>query len=176
VHPPLVDALLGDARTSAGFRGERHEFRSRADAVGQMLRLALVSDAYLAQVCYRVGVALRNRGVPLLPRLARLGAAAVAQVHIGPDVVIQPGLYLAHGQVTISGRVHLGPRVVCFPWSTIDGSGGPVTVGTDARIGTGAVVEGPCALGDHARVGANAAVTGDVAARTVVAGVPARPV
>ena len=47
-HPPLREALLADARITARYRGERHEFRSRADAALQMLRLALVSDAYLA--------------------------------------------------------------------------------------------------------------------------------
>ena len=34
---------------TARYRGERHDFRSGLDAAVQMLRLALVSDAFLAQ-------------------------------------------------------------------------------------------------------------------------------
>ncbi len=67
-HPSLREALLADARITAHYRGERHEFRSRADAARQMLRLALVSDAFLAQALYRA------QGEPAASR--RAGAAA----------------------------------------------------------------------------------------------------
>lgn len=142
-----------------------------------MVRLAIESDAYLAQVMYRVGVWARTRRIPIVPRLARLGASVVAQVEIGPDVVVGPGLYLAHGQVSVHGHVHLAERVVMFPWSTITGTAdAPVEIGADARIGTGAVIEGPARIGAHARIGANATVTGDVAASARIAGVPARQI
>ncbi len=156
-HPPLLAALVADARAAA--RGEGHRLGGRLVTAGQMVRLALESDAYLAQVFYRLGVSARRHGIPVLPRLARAGAAVVAQVHIGPDVVIGPGLYLAHGQVAMSGRVRLGPGVVVFPWATISGLDGEVELATDGRVGTGSVIEGPAHVGDHVRIGANAAVT-----------------
>lgn len=174
--PPLVSALVVDARAAARFRGEYHRMGNRWVTAGQMVRLALESDAYLAQVCYRIGASARQHGVPLVPRLMKVAAAVVAQVHIGPEAVVGPGLYLAHGQVDLHGPVRLADGVVMFPWSTIDSSGGEVTIGTDVRVGTGAVINGPASVGAHTRIGANAVVTGDVAAHSRVAGVPARPV
>jgi phosphonate metabolism protein (transferase hexapeptide repeat family) len=51
----------------------------------------------------------------------------------------------------------------------------PVTVGNDVWVGHGAVVMPGVTIGDGAAIGANAVVTRDVAAYTIVAGVPARP-
>jgi hypothetical protein len=58
-HPGLREALLADARVTAAHRGERPEFRSRADAALQILRLMWTSDAFLAQACYRVKARLQ---------------------------------------------------------------------------------------------------------------------
>lgn len=52
----------------------------------------------------------------------------------------------------------------------------PVHIGDRVFIGANAVVNMGVTIGDEAVVGAGAVVTRDVPARTVVAGVPARPV
>ncbi len=52
----------------------------------------------------------------------------------------------------------------------------PVTIGDRVFIGANAVVNMGVTIGDEAVVGAGAVVTADVAANTVVAGVPARAV
>src|SRR5437660_1412707 len=69
-HPRFRDALLADARATARHRGERSEFTSRADAVVQVVRLACLSDAFLAQALYRLKARLQAIGIPVLPRLA----------------------------------------------------------------------------------------------------------
>lgn len=53
---------------------------------------------------------------------------------------------------------------------------GPVVVGDDVFIGQNAVILGGVRIGDGATVAAGAVVVRDVPARTVVAGVPARPI
>jgi len=178
-HPPFVRTVLEDARVAASYRGERQEFRSGVDGIGQALRLAWVSDAFLAQALYRAKARLQGLGVPMLPRLAHRLAMMIAQVCIGDPVVIEPGLYLAHGQVVIDGIVTIGGGVVIFPWVTIGLRAGDFhgpTIGRGVHIGTGAKVIGPVHVGAHARIGANAVVVDDVAARTTVVGSPARPV
>ncbi|HEX2384797.1 MAG TPA: hypothetical protein VHI95_19285 [Acidimicrobiales bacterium] len=176
-HPKLGDAIAADARMTAAHRGERFKFRSRADLVVQIARLMIVSDAFLAQVCYRVKARLQALGVPVLPRLAHRAAMVLAQVCIGDPVVIAPGLYLMHGQVVIDGFTEIGPRALIAPFVTIGLREalfeGP-SIASDVSIGTGAKIIGPVRVGDRARIGANAVVVSDVPADATATGVPAR--
>jgi serine O-acetyltransferase len=178
-HPRFREAVAADARITALYRGERHEFGSRLDLALQALRLAWSSDAFLAQALYRAKARLQALGVPLLPRLAHKLAMATAQVSIGDPVVLQPGVYIVHGQVVLDGMVEIGPGVAIFPWVTIGLRAGHyrgATVEANASIGTGAKVIGEVTIGAGAQVGANAVVVRDVAPGATVVGAPARPV
>jgi serine O-acetyltransferase len=177
-HPRFVDAVLADLRITAAHRGDRHEFHSRSDASIQALRLAIVSDAFLAQVCYRAKAACQARRLPLLPRLFHRLAMMTGQVCIGDPVVVQPGVYIPHGQIVVDGVVEIGTGVVLFPFVTVGLQAGELkgpTVGDRAVIGSGAKVLGPVRVGERARVGANAVVLTDVPDHTTVVGIPARP-
>jgi serine O-acetyltransferase len=176
--PGFVEAVLADARVTAGYRGERSEFRSRLDALAQIVRLCVASDAFLAQVLYRTKASLQARGVPLLPRLAHRLAMASAQVSIGDPVIVQPGVYIVHGQVVVDGLVEIGTGVTIAPWVTIGLRAGDFrgpTIEDGAQIGTGAKVIGPVRVGAGARIGANAVVTDDIPAGVTAVGAPARP-
>jgi serine O-acetyltransferase len=177
-HPRLREALLADARITAGYRGERNEFRSRADAALQVLRLMWVSDAFLAQALYRLKARLQALGVPLLPRLAHRLAMAIAQVSIGDPVVARPGMYIVHGQIVIDGIVEIAEGAVIAPFVTLGLRAGDTkgpTIGAHVSIGTGAKIIGPVTVGDRAQIGANAVVVDDVPADATVVGMPARP-
>jgi serine O-acetyltransferase len=177
-HPRLREALAADARITALHRGERHEFRSKLDVARQILRLAWVSDAFLAQVLYRVKARMQAIGVPLLPRLAHHLAMAIAQVSIGDPVVVHPGVYLLHGQVVADGLVEIHSGAVIGPFVTIGLRAGDVkgaTIERDVSLGTGAKVIGGVRIGAGAKVGANAVVVADVPPGATVVGSPARP-
>lgn len=177
--PSFREAVLADAAATAFFRGERHEFRSRLDAVVQMLRLCWVSDAFLAQLLYRAKAGMQAREIPVLPRIAHKLAISTAQVSIGDPVVVQPGLYVLHGQIVIDGLVEIGPGAVIAPGVTIGLRAGNVhgaTLEHGVHIGTGAKVIGPVRIGAAAHVGANAVVVDDVPAGATVVGIPAREV
>ena len=176
-HPRLRQALPADASVTAFYRGERHEFSSRLDLLLQMIRLAWVSDAFLAQALYRAKARLQARRVPLLPRLCHRMAMGLAQISIGDPVVIHPGVYIVHGQVVIDGLVEIGSGTAIFPWVTIGlRAGDPVgaVIEDDVSIGTGAKVIGSVRIGEGARIGANAVVIDDVPPRTTAVGVPAQ--
>lgn len=178
-HPGLREALVADARLTAGYRGERHDFRSRIDVAVQILRLAWVSDAFAAQALYRVKAALQARRVPLLPRLAHRLAMMLAQVSIGDPVIVHPGIYIVHGQVVIDGQVEIHSGVTIAPWVTIGLRAGDyrgATIERDVSIGTGAKVIGPVHIGEGATIGANAVVVADVPPGVTVVGAPARAV
>lgn len=176
-HPRFATAVVEDARATALHRGERHEFRSKTDAIIQVTRLAWVSDAFLAQALYRAKARMQALGVPVLPRLAHRLAIAVAQVSIGDPVVIEPGVYIIHGQFVADGLVEIGSGAVIGPFVTIGLRAGDVQgaiIERGVSIGTGAKVIGAVRIGAGAHIGANAVVVGDVPAGATVVGVPGR--
>jgi serine O-acetyltransferase len=173
-HPSFTTAVLADARVTAAFRGERHLYRSRIDAVLQILRLAFVSDAFLGQALYRAKSALQARGVPILPRILQRLAIASAAIYVGDDVVVRPGMYVVHGQVVIDGDVEIGRDAVLFPAVTVSaGPGESIAIGSGASLGTGSRVLGSVDVGERAQIGAGAVVLEDVPAGATVTGVPA---
>ena len=83
----------------------------------------------------------------------------------------------------ILGGNHRTDCVTTFPMSDLYGSGreidgpssrGDIVVGSDVRIGTGAVIMSGVRIGDGAVIGAHALVTHDVEPYAIVAGNPAR--
>ena len=89
---------------------------------------------------------------------------ALGGVTIGDDTLIA-------SHVAITSLTH-DPRAELFSASQ---ETRPVVIGRNVWIGTHAVILPGVTIGDGAIIGAGAVVTRDVAARTVVVGVPARP-
>jgi serine O-acetyltransferase len=176
-HPRLVTAIVADARITAAQRGERFTFRSTSDALVQALRLALVSDAFLAQCLYRLKAKCQAWGIPIVPRLLQRLAMMTAQVSIGDPVLVEPGVYVIHGHVVIDGLTEIGKGTSIGPFVTIGllsgNYRGPV-IGRYVSVGTGAKVLGPVRVGNNARIGANAVVLTDVPEGATAVGVPAR--
>ena len=178
-HPGLRDALVQDARVTLFHRGEGREFVSRLDAARQIIRLAWCSDAFLAQALYRTKARLQALGVPLAPRVVHRLAMMLAQISIGDPVVVEPGVYIVHGQVVIDGLVQIGTGAVIAPFVTIGLRAGDImgpTLESGVAIGTGAKLIGPIRIGGGAQIGANAVVVSDVEPGRTVGGAPARPV
>jgi serine O-acetyltransferase len=178
-HPRFLEALAADARIALACRSERYRFRGRFDAAVQIVRLMVVSDAVLAQVCYRAKARLQALGVPLVPRVLHRLAIMIAQVSIGDPVVIRPGVYIAHGQTIIDGYTEIHRGVIIAPWTSIGlvagNYRGPI-IGRGVQVGTGAKVLGPVVVHRGARIGANAVVVRDVPENTTVLGAPVRHV
>jgi serine O-acetyltransferase len=178
-HPRLREAVLADALVTMQFRGEGESFASRADALRHIVRLAWCSDAFLGQVLYRVKARMLALGIPLAPRIAHRLAMAIAQISIGDPVIVEPGIYVVHGQVVLDGLVRIGAGTVLGPFVTIGLRAGDFngpTLERGVQVGTGAKIIGPVRVGAGAKIGANAVVVNDVEPGATVVGVPARPV
>ena len=177
-RPPLVEALRLDARS---FRLHRLQSWPETGGLRQFivgLRLCWSSDDFLGVVIYRVRTSLRRMGIPIIPMLLHRVCMLVFGIRIGDPVVIQPGMYVPHGNIVIDGFVSIGRGAVLCPWITVGLRAGALTgpnIGNAVFIGTGAKIIGPVTIGDNARVGAGSVVVRDVPAWTSVTGVPARP-
>jgi serine O-acetyltransferase len=177
-HPSFREAVLRDARVTLRHQADPEELRSGLGAAIQVLRLMWTADAFLGQVLYRLKAYLQRLGVPVLPRLLHRLAMQSGGVTIGDPVVIQPGLYLLHGQVVIDGVVEIQPGAVIGPFVTIGLRSGDIagpTIERDVTIGTGAKLLGGIRVGAGASVGANSVVVDDVPPDATVVGAPARP-
>ena len=178
-NPGFRAAMRADIPAALKYRGERSEIRDKWDLALQGVRLAWVSDAFLAQAVYRGRVAMRRHGVPVLPAVAHRVSMVLSDVCIGEPVVMAPGVYIPHGQVVVDGLTEVGSDVILFPWTTIglrSGNFQGPKVGDGVRLGTGARVLGPIQVGADVSVGANAVVVSDVPDGVTVVGVPARKV
>jgi acetyltransferase-like isoleucine patch superfamily enzyme len=106
-------------------------------------------------------------------------------LHIGDGVVLSRGVHLvAHAGVHIGAGTMVGEYASVRDANHRRGAGplrdsgyeaAPVVIGRGVWIGRGAAVLAGVHIGDDAVVAANAVVTRNVAAGTVVGGVPARP-
>lgn len=107
-------------------------------------------------------------------------------VHDGAQLEIGHNTYLNGGSIECSYGIHIGNdcaiadgvRIMDNSWHTAHSlAGGGITkIGNKVWIATGAIILPGITIGDGAIVAAGAVVTKDVAARCMVAGVPAKVV
>ena len=158
-------------------RREPFVFTSRAQKWMSVLRLLWGADEFLSLFLYRVRTALRDLGVPLLPRLLYYAGSFLYGVRIDDYVVIEAGIYIPHGQVVITGITRIGRGCYMAPFSgigLIPGSAIGPTIESNVQVGTGAKILGNLTIGRGARIGTNAVVLKDVPAGATAIGVPAR--
>lgn len=176
-NPPFLEAVLADARAAAQWSEMDTAERSPFGNLWLVLRMLWLADGLLPLTFIRLGTLLRAHRVPLLPTIFRRLAIATGQVHIGAPVILEPGIYLPHGQVVIDGVTHIQKGCVIRPFVTIglmDGDFTGPTIGAKTIIGTGAKVLGAIEIGKSAKIGANAVVVRDVPDHATVTGIPGK--
>jgi sugar O-acyltransferase (sialic acid O-acetyltransferase NeuD family) len=140
-----------------------------------------------------VGIGDNRIRARVFERLREAGRNVARAVHphavLAPDVEVGAGVVICAGVVVNTGS-KLGDNSILNTGCTVDHHNligrhahvapgvhlaGAVQVGEGAFLGIGSCVIPGRSVGEWAMVGAGAAVVRDVAARTTVVGVPARP-
>jgi acetyltransferase-like isoleucine patch superfamily enzyme len=121
---------------------------------------------------------LRCKSIPI-----ELGASPNASLVIGERVFINTGAtVVANHSIVLGDDCRLGDLVAIFDSDfhplepTRPTRIAPVRLGINVWVGRSAIILPGVTVGDHAVIAAGSVVTDDVPARTVMAGVPARPV
>jgi serine O-acetyltransferase len=131
---------------------------------------------------HRVAHALRETGVPVLPRLIATASRAVTGIEIHPAAKIGQSFFIDHGMgVVIGETAEIGSNVTLYQGVTLGGTGFSTgkrhpTVEDNVTIGSGAKLLGPIRVGHGSKVGANTVVIHDVPANSTVVGNPGHPV
>jgi acetyltransferase-like isoleucine patch superfamily enzyme len=123
-------------------------------------------------------LSLRCKTIPI-----ELGASQNGSLVLGERVFINTGsTVVATHSIILGDDCRLGDLVAIFDcdFHPVEPSRptriAPVRLGVNVWVGRSATILPGVTIGDHAVVAAGSVVTDDVPARTVVAGVPARPV
>jgi acetyltransferase-like isoleucine patch superfamily enzyme len=121
---------------------------------------------------------LRCKTIPI-----EVGAAKYGSLVLGERVFINTGAtVIANHSITLGDDCRLGDLVAIFDSDhhALEPSRptrfAPVRLGTTVWVGRSATILPGVTIGDHAVIAAGSIVTGDVPARTLMAGVPARPI
>ncbi len=135
-----------------------------------------------ALLAHRVAHALRQAGVPLVPRLISMFTRTFTGIEIHPAARIGHGLFIDHGTgVVIGETADIGNDVTLYQGVTLGGTGFATgkrhpTVQDNVTIGSGAKLLGPITIGHGAKIGANSVVITDVPPNSTVVGNPGHPV
>lgn len=118
-----------------------------------------------------------------LPYPGRITIEPGAEIRAGDNFGLNYGVEIyAAKSITMGDNTMIGDMVTIYDtdFHRIDEGSeprvAPVTIGDNVWLGRGALILPGVTIGDHSIVAAGAVVTKDVAARTVVAGNPARVV
>jgi serine O-acetyltransferase len=167
-----MGALLAQMRRDLAAVVERDPAaRSRAE-------VAVLYPGVHAVWAHRVANALWRRDRPFAARAISHLARAVTGVEIHPGATLGAGLFIDHGMGVVIGQTaHVGSDCTIYHGVTLGGTsleGGKrhPTVGDRVTLGAGAKILGPIKVGHDSRIGSNAVVVRDVAANSVVVGVP----
>jgi UDP-2-acetamido-3-amino-2,3-dideoxy-glucuronate N-acetyltransferase len=124
----------------------------------------------------RIGSRSRIGSFVEVQRGASIGAACKISSHtfICSGVEIEDEVFVGHGVLFVNDRFPRATNEEGVPKSDADWNLLRTLVERGASLGSGAIVLGGVRIGARALVGAGAVVTRDVAADTIVAGIPAR--
>ncbi len=162
--------------------GDLRAVRANDPAAKSHVEAFLFHTPFHAIVCYRIAHFLHARlRVPLVARFVSALARFLTGVEVHPAARIGERFFIDHGTgVVIGETAEIGDDCVMFHNVTLGGTGKHrgkrhPTIGDHVYIGTGATLLGPITVGSNAKIGAGSFIRmHDVPANCTAAGTPAR--
>lgn len=154
--------------------------RDRDPAATSTLEIVLTYPGLHAIWMHRLANHMHKMEVPVLPRFVSMFARLVTGIEIHQGATVGHAFFIDHGMgVVIGETTEIGDNVTLFQGVTLGGTGKEKgkrhpTIEDNVVIATGASVLGAITVGSNARVGAGAVVLQDVPANCTVVGVPGR--
>lgn len=152
--------------------------KDRDPAAHSVLEVALFYPGLHALWGYRLSHSLWTHGARFPARAVQATARLFTGVDIHPAAKIGDRLFIDHATAVVVGETaEIGDDVLMFHEVTLGGvtmepGKRHPTVGDRVVLGAGAKVLGPVTVGSDAKVGANAVVVKDVPEKGVAVGVP----
>jgi serine O-acetyltransferase len=150
----------------------------RDPAARSVLEVLLCYPGLYAVWGYRLSHWLWRHRLKVLGRYVSQVMRWFTGVEIHPGATIGPGLFIDHGMgVVIGETAEIGEEVTLYHTVTLGGTSlqkgkRHPTLGDRVTVGAGAKILGPITIGSDSRIGANAVVVKSVPANSVVVGVP----
>lgn len=159
-------------------RGDLRAARDRDPAARSSLEIALCYPGVHAVWSHRVTHRLWLAGFHLTARVGSSLTRWLTGVDIHPGAQLGEGLFIDHATGVVVGETAVvGTDVTLYQGVTLGGTSldrgkRHPTIGDRVTIGAGAKVLGPITIGSDSRIGANAVVVKPVPSNAVVVGVP----
>ena len=168
--PSLFQFIAADLRAKAHW--------CYGDARPASIAKALLTDGTAAMIGYRLMQWSRRWKLAPLEMLLGKVNAVCCNCIIGRGAEFGPGFVLIHSTgVVINGRVRGGEHVYLEHQVTIGAERNESPrLGSHVFVGAGAKIIGPVSVGSDVRIGANAVVVDDIPDGATAVGIPARVV
>lgn len=169
---------MGSRQALAEMRRDIACVFNRDPAARSKAEVALLYSGLHAVWAYRLSNSLWRHDHKLAARTVSQAARLLTGVEIHPGARIGRGLFIDHGMgVVIGETAEVGQDVTIYHGVTLGGTSlekgkRHPTIGDRVTIGAGAKVLGPITIGSDSRIGSNAVVVRPVDDQSVVVGVP----
>ncbi len=164
------------------FRNDIQAVFERDPAARSAVEIIFCYPGFHAVQFHRVSRWLWNRRFRFLGRMTSQIGRFFTGIEIHPGAKIGSGFFIDHGMgVVIGETAEVGDNVTLYHGVTLGGTSWKrekrhPTIGNNVIVGAGASVLGPITVGDNARIGSGSVVIEDVPPNTTVVGVPGKVV
>ena len=149
-------------------------------AATNLLEVLLTYSGLHAIILHRISHWLREKRIPIIPRLLSQFGRFLTGIEIHPGAKIGSGFFIDHGMgVVIGETAEIGNNVTLFQGVTLGGTGKHrgkrhPTLGNNVVVGAGAKILGAISIGDNVKIGANSVVLRSVPPNSTVVGIPGK--